>query len=151
MGREILFRGKKVGSKEWVIGSLVLSANSAPVIVSITDKSLSDGEHWSVLSAAYKVDPETVGQYTGMLDIHGNKIFEGDYFRAYTPGESGGFIVSNVPIRWDAKRMEWATDESYNKDGSYLTPLRVWDGHWIVKGNIHDTPELITKKAQENG
>lgn len=62
--REIVFRGKRIDNGEWVYGSLrygILS--NLPYI------------NW------FSVDPSTVGQFAGIMDKNGNKVFEGDLIR----------------------------------------------------------------------
>ena len=68
--REILFRGKEKGSGgAWVFGDLFHSKK--PDLVFISNYDNDDYKEYNVI-------PETVGQYTGLEDRHGAKIFEGD-------------------------------------------------------------------------
>ena len=74
MKREILFRGKRVDNGEWIYGYLIGNNVIVGEVVDFDDDYFNT-EFW------YKVDPETVGQFTGMEDSLTLQIFESDIVR----------------------------------------------------------------------
>lgn len=118
--REILFRGQtiyKSKNNAWYKGSLITESEGAKIVYDTTDKN-----GWEY------VIPKTVGQYTGLKDKNGNKIFEGDVLRVLAGVEAYGVYEFDMNIAV--------------KDIRDLTMFENADTLEIV-GNIHDNPELL--------
>lgn len=90
----------------------------------------------------YDVYPETVGQYTGLTDKNGVKIFEGDILRLVYDGTEHVYVVI-----WDIDDLGFkATNgqENYGKEFEYLGCCEELE----IIDNIHDTPELLEKSNE---
>lgn len=132
--REILFRGKDNGvlNGVWQYGSLDISYPDAPVIARID-------RHNNKMFVPILI--ETVGQYTGLTDKNGKKIFEGDIC------QTKGFpLIDDNPFV-----VEWNDDECsfYWRDvlGTDEFNIGVSQNTTII-GNIHDNPELLKGGAE---
>lgn len=121
--REILFRGKRVDNGEWVEGSLIHQTKFYGDPVDHYHI-LYDGEFHIDYYGSAEVIPETVGQFTGLLDKNGKKIFEGDIVRLYC-GIRGTYVMHILDIRHGFRPFE-----------NRVTEIE-------VIGNIHDNPELL--------
>lgn len=140
--REILFRGKRVDNGEWVYGNLIEDKwgddNGNTVYAILQDRVAPE---IAALWTPVKVVPETVGQYTGLTDKNGKKIFEGDVIQ-YKTKYSFGPIYSYVVYCADADEYP-AFDlkqHTYEKNGlqsAYRECL------CEVIGNIYDNPEML--------
>ena len=127
--REILFRGKRVDNGEWETGSLVYARmGTSEEQVSIADKMTA--YHTPVI-------PETVGQYTGLKDRNGTRIFEADILEGdlednLDPGAKWRSVVVWGKFGWNCKggHVSLPIDEFDIKEGEVI-------------GNIHDNPELM--------
>lgn len=132
MAREILFRGKRADTGEWIEGYLGQSVDT----FIIQDHGLVAG-HFKV----FKVVPETVGQYTGLKDKNGKKIFEGDIVIIPNSKKQGLPAVirwSQSETRFEISRMGYqalSLDPLFSRIGYY--------SRCEVIGNIHDNPELL--------
>ena len=124
MKREILFRGKRVDTGEWVEGSLI--GNDV-----IVGKIVEFEEDYFCTEFWYKVDPETVGQFTGMTDKKGKKLFEGD---VYSMGEKNILYV----VIFD--KSQFIGKQVGNRS---LAGLEYWKSDIEIIGNIYDNPELL--------
>lgn len=141
MKREILFRGKKSNGR-WVYGSLVVSENVKPAIYYEEGKGLVKWLDWCY------VNPDTIGQYTGLKDKNWNKIFEGDIVHLKGNGYDSSIVGK------DYYRVVTFHEGSFClsiEDGVHYpvhTPIYDHcDSHsivnWVVIGNVTDNPELM--------
>jgi uncharacterized phage protein (TIGR01671 family) len=137
--REILFRGKRKDNGEWVQGYVFDNgfADRKRVFVGglvITDYRGTADDKWEVGTAFYEVIPETVGQYTGLTDKNGTKIFEGDIVKdCYGEVELCYYHEEKYRLIFDATH--------------FIRELEVANGvECEVIGNIHDNPELSAEK-----
>lgn len=123
--REILFRGKRKDNGEWVEGHYgeYYSGKENVSCISIPKETISG-------SLCYDVIPETVGQYTGLTDKNGVKVFEGDIVCIFD-----GEYFSGV-VKYSNEQGSFTVDD---------TSLHYWVSDIEVIGNIHDNFELLNK------
>ena len=128
MKREVLFRGKRTDNGEWVYGNLI---DRDSIVGKIVDF---DGEYF-IPEFWYKVDPETVGQFTGLTDKNGTKIFDGDIVRFYDDSEDE---LTNGVVVFNADFCSFCVSIKGHEDVMLMA-------HWQyeVIGNIYDNKELL--------
>ena len=128
--REILFRGKRVGFNEWIEGYYFQRKNNECVEGFVAAQ-------MSECAAEFKpVYPETVGQYTGLTDKNGKKIFEGDIVRETITS----YYQPIGKIYYDAKNCQWRIEYVNN----IVSVGHIGDGRiYELLGNIYDTPMLL--------
>ena len=162
--REILFRGKSVNNGEWVHGNLVITtiepADDTPIKhYHIEDMTIGVFPNEFQSGFDETVDPETVGQYTGLTDKNGKKIFEGDILRAkvyeYAKEDSVSwgkqrFRTGNkIDAFWTVEYKNFNASCGYfvyGKDRRFhrlLTHSVIFNNECEVIGNIHDNPALL--------
>ena len=132
--REILFRGKTYNDK-WVQGLLVQMDDHLTQIRKLG----SDGIGYY----DYSIVPSTVGQYTGLTDKNGKKIFEGDVLNLHDQipmfdGYDTDEIVYNGKVMYIKNQGMFVCEG--NNDGNALCALNL--DKCEVIGNIYDNPEL---------
>lgn len=142
--REVIFRGKRVDNGEWVYGYYFKAThhwhNRGIHKDWIATDTVQNGG-WCNVRGKYAVIPETLGQYTGLTDKNGTKIFEGDIL---------AFSDRLVYVHWHDYCGCW--DCSYIKaidDKPTLHEDRnpnKWRYNAEVIGNIHDNKELLEVK-----
>lgn len=148
--REILFRGKRLDNGEWMESGSIVRCSDDGVV---WDYYLGTGkpatheidEHKNIVaSVTYAeclfalIDPETVGQYTGLRDKNGKKIFEGDilecsYGIRYIIFEKGSFCAKKFNSTLCAAMKSLVDELKHNYE---------------VIGNIHDNPEFLKGGAK---
>lgn len=166
--REIKFRGQCAISKEMVFGDLIhgVSHKAGNLYILPNKHNLAYVKHCDPLDGV-RVIPETVGQFTGLTDKNGKKIYEGDivnfhYF--YGGGGIDGFVECEHELTgtvcwgifgWalDAIKGEhWKGYTGYNEGEGhssfiqlcYMNESGIHEESFEIIGNIHEHPNLLT-------
>ncbi len=124
--KEIKFRGKRLDNGAWEYGDLVQFGQKChtPCKCAIIPGTASGSEPLCKVLLDYEVNPATIGQYTGLKDKSGRKIYEGDIVEHE-------YYHSNRVVKWDEDQAKF--------DGWYKSEEK----HYRIIGNIHDNPELL--------
>lgn len=132
---EIIFRGKRKDTSEWIEGFYASQSNHAcfqselKYTIFILKDEFMD---WGLGGLAeYEVFPETVSQFTGLVDKHGKKIFEGDIL-------AKGFELYEV--RWNPEQVRWGI---YSDNYEVAGFTKFSETYFEVVGNIYDNKELL--------
>ena len=143
--REILFRGKRTDNGEWVSGYYVCKkrpyfkdegVNLEHLVCRNLEIENGDCKQFvDTIMTTHVVDPETIGQYTGLTDVNGNKIFEGDLC----------LCDRNISKHIDKKVFEIKFDPEAGffgeSDTSNICPSDFYMCE--IVGNVFDTPEFL--------
>lgn len=137
--RIIKFRAKCINNGKWVYGSLVFGTEWDKVYIYQNELI---GAFWQLVK--YEVDSKTVGQFTGLLDKNGKKIYEGDIVKVNLP------YGSKFIVRWDKDRSSFmlvgvtkSDFAAYDKKGYKLNA-----GKKEIISNIYENPEFLSNKKE---
>ena len=131
--REILFRGKRTINGDWVYGYFVRGNERKSLRDSIF---VYDSETQSFND--YEINPSTLGQYTGLTDKNGKRIFEGDIVKTDKFSEPNKQYI----IKYDLQFGAFIGQDRYNV---YFVTFDGDSGEFEVIGNITDNHELLEK------
>lgn len=152
--REIEFRGKRKIDNTWIYGGYMKTARTNKIQVGGTSRFCT-------------IYPETLGQFTGLCDKDGKKIYEGDivefetnvncitselkpywkdcYEKQYALGGGSWWVRKDQAIvQWNSKDGMW--DLKVYNNGRYKRKSKLFtfrDSDYVVVGNIYDNPELL--------
>lgn len=166
--REIIFRGKSSETREWIYGSLIKRTIGSFIVDENNKCSLQCCGEFDFSFNSKLVKSESIGQYTGLTDKNGKRIFEGDIFKFndevwesyYTScgTEYNSWEVENygvvgfyeysgrfdfIEYKFNENSVEADLHENNAIDfAEFVSELE-------VIGNIHDNPEFLKEGAEE--
>ena len=141
--RDIIFRAKTVDGSEWKYGDLI----------TVKRENLCGIKENSVLGIKHLCKSGTIGEYTGLSDKNGTKIFEGDVIKgvAYS-SEWVGTVVWINEIASFGVMYSHRTDPTTIENSSLFKALKIGMNNEYcaeVIGNIYDNPELLAEGAAD--
>ena len=132
--REILFRGK-TAKGEWVYGNYEYYHKPEKHIISDIYDKITKG-----------VSPETVGQFTGLTDKNGKKIFEGDIVKFHTETYTEEYdTIGAIEYSYGAFGIAYANRRHFLEFCTMSMYIRWYE----VIDNIHDNPDLLKEQQNE--
>lgn len=138
MERPIKFRGKRLDNGEWIEGNLENLYNGDGWLL---DSWITHNNTFQDPNTPHEVNPDTVGQYTGLKDRNGKEIYEGDIIEYRYGVDSFGAIWQTVRIEYRKEEGGFVGINQYlnTRDGREVVRNIVRClNDCIVVGNIHD-------------
>lgn len=131
--REILFRGKNEKTGKWVFGVPLRCSCRTYIVKDVVWNYDTDGNEHLTAVGETQVDPDTVGQFTGLLDKNGSKIFEGDIvavfydckiqFDGVVQYNNGAFVIKGYSMEYLAREnMTFVVECSKWDKPEFLNP-----------------------------
>ncbi len=162
--REILFRGKKLWTEEWITGGYFKHINRQPHpagdrirLKDIDHLIIQDGfADWGLPRGivADEVDPETVGQWIGLVDIEGTKIFEGDILEIRYDDVLHDHLRHYRSVKWFGERgrpvFDFSDSTKLDRGHQMIWSQVVEKAYYRVVGNIYDNPEILENKEEND-
>lgn len=143
--REIKFRGFNKKNKQWLYGFYLQNRGAHFVC----PDEFAHGKTWD----DYEVDPNTIGQFTGLMDMYDNEIVEGDVVcldgqaeRRVVVFYEGAFNIATLS-EWELLNKG---EHPYINDYAHMTRLDEWSctGSLRTIGNIHDNQEVLARESK---
>jgi uncharacterized phage protein (TIGR01671 family) len=135
--REIKFRGKRLDNGEWVYGYYYTQ-----IITHAGNRKSRDHFMRTEQNIRYEVDPDTVGQYTGLKDKNGKEIYEGDIVESFDHGQVRQLYL----VKFNKGCFGASLD---NISFYFLTFDHVCVEQIKIIGNIYENPDLLSAEVGE--
>lgn len=138
MVREHWYKGRAVGTTEYVEGSLIVDANGRCYIgifiqperkeeIVIGGRSVGKTTNRFNSIGFVEVHPSSVAEFTGIYDIHKKRIYEFDRIRHYNRQHDDPTAYEEGFVFWDRKHLQWCRTRDFGKRrGDNDQYCRIW-------------------------